>query len=118
MQSSPFQLAERYIQLRKLCVSQTWGDTVMRFNEMIIAPIMTLFFVFARDRDLFATASSAIAVYRAWSEWIEYHDVRLKVQMMFLKMMAYGGPHIVTNDPDYMPYVYADAVIRLPSHLQ
>jgi hypothetical protein len=90
----------------------------MRFNEMVIAPILTIFFIFVRDRDLFATVSSGIAIYRAWSEWIEYNEARLNVQMMFLKTMAYGGPHIVTNDPEYMPYVYADAVIRLPSHLQ
>jgi hypothetical protein len=27
--------------------------------------------------------------------------------------MASGGPQIVTNDNTYLPYVYADAVMRL-----
>jgi hypothetical protein len=39
--------------------------------------------------------------------------LKLEVQQMFLTTMVHGGPRIVTNDPDYMPYVYADAVFRL-----
>jgi hypothetical protein len=107
-----FQTAERYIELRKKCVSQAWVDTIMRFNEMVIAPIITLFFIFTGNTDIFAILSSSVSVYRAWSEWLEYSDLRFEVQDMFLKTMASGGPQIVTNDPDYMAYVYADAVFR------
>jgi hypothetical protein len=31
---------------------------------------------------------------------------------MYLKTMQIGGPFIVTNDPEYIPYVFADAVTR------
>jgi len=62
---------------------------------------------------MFALLSSTITVYGAWSEWVKYNNLKLEVQQMFLTMMTHGGPQIVTNDPDYMPYVYADAVFRL-----
>lgn len=107
-----FQTAERYIELRKKCVSPAWVDTIMRFNEMVLAPIVTLFFIFTGDRDMFSVLSSTMTIYTAWSEWLEYDDLRFKVQKMFLQTMASGGPYIVTNDPQYMPYVYADAVFR------
>jgi hypothetical protein len=84
----------------------------MRFNEMVIAPIISLFFVFLGNTDLFSCVSSALTCYNSWVEWIEYNEARLEVQRMFLITMATGGPHIVTNDPEYMPYVYADAVTR------
>lgn len=62
---------------------------------------------------MFALLSSTMTVYSAWSEWIKYNNLKLDVQQMFLSTMSSGGPQIVTNDPDYMPYVYADAVFRL-----
>jgi hypothetical protein len=33
---------------------------------------------------------------------------------MFLYSQSVGGPFIVTNDTTYMPYVFADAVYRVP----
>lgn len=114
---SPFQIAERYIQLRKRCASPSWGDTVLQWNELIVGPILCIFSIFIGTSDLFGSVSSAIACYTAWSQWIEYNTVRLDVQQMFLTTMITGGPHIVTNDPTYMPYVYADAVIRASHRL-
>ena len=110
---SPFQVAERYIQLRRKCASPSWLDTGMRFNEMVLAPIVTIFCLITGGMDLFSVLSSCMTIFTAWSEWIEYQDLRAQVQVMFLQTMATGGPRIVTNDPEYMPYVYADAVVRL-----
>ena len=56
--------------------------------------------------------SAATTAHKAWSEWIEYQDLRFEVQRMYLLTMAVGGPFIRTNDPEYQPYVYADAVVR------
>lgn len=113
MPSNPFHTAEEYIRLRNKCASPAWVDTIMRFNELIIAPIITLFLVLCGQSDLFALLSSTLTVYNAWSEWIKYNNLKLEVQQLFLTTMVHGGPQIVTNDPDYMPYVYADAVFRL-----
>jgi hypothetical protein len=109
----PFKRAERYIELKKLCMPPSWGDTAIRMNEMIVAPMVALFSLFTGDYDLFMMASAAMTTHRVWSEWLEYDDLRFEVQRMYLLTMASGGPQIVTNDNTYLPYVYADAVMRL-----
>ena len=109
----PFVTAERFLQLQKLCASPSWGDTAIRFNEMIVAPMVAFFCLLTGDRDIFMALSAGVAAHRAWGEWLEYQDLRFAIQRMYLKTMASGGPQIVTNDPTYMPYVFADAVTRL-----
>ena len=56
--------------------------------------------------------TTALNTYRAWKDWTEYWTLRLQMQRMYLITMKTGGPHIVTNDSEYLPYVYADAVVR------
>jgi len=111
--TEPFKVAERYITLKKLCAPPSWGDTAIRFNEMVIAPMVALYSLFNGDYDLFMIGSAAMTTHRVWTEWLEYDDLRFELQRMYLLTMASGGPQIVTNDPTYMPYVYADAVTRL-----
>jgi hypothetical protein len=111
----PFVTAERYIELRKLCMSLSWGDTAIRVNEMLIAPMIAIYCALTGDTDLFMLGSAAMTAHRAWSEWLEFDDLRFEMQRMYLITMASGGPQIVTNDSTYMPYVYADAVVRLKS---
>lgn len=112
---NPFQIAERFLQLHKKCVPQSWGDTVLRINELIINPILILCLFFVGAADLMMVVSAAMSTYNGWKDWIDYHDLKFKVQMMHLHMMKVGGPFIRTNDSYYMPYVYADAVMRTTS---
>ena len=56
--------------------------------------------------------SAATTAHKAWTEWIEFQELRFKVQRMYLVSTMLGGPFIRTNDPEYEPYVYADAVVR------
>ena len=111
--TKPFEIAERYIELKKLCAPPSWGDTAIHVNEMVIAPMVALYSFFTGEYDLFMMGSAAMTTHRVWSEWIEYDDLRFEVQRMYLTTMASGGPQIVTNDNTYLPYVYADAVTRL-----
>ena len=111
---TPFQLAERYIQLRKVCVPTLWSDWVTRISDMILMPMITVFLCVARGLDIMMIVSTLQNMYSAWSQWFEYSDLRLKVQMMMLHTVRVGGPFISTNDPTYMPYVFADAVVRTP----
>ncbi len=107
-----FEVAESYIQLRTKCVPTTWADTVLRINELLVAPLLFLVLLFTGRMDIFMAVSSLSKLYEAWTDWIAYNNLRFVVQTMFLKTMAMGGPFIRTNDPAYMPYVYADAVTR------
>lgn len=108
----PFKVAERYLHLKKLCAPRSMGDQMIQINEMILAPLISLTFLCLQSLDLVSALTSALSVYRAWSRWIEYSSLRFEMQRMYLQTMAQGGPQIVTNDPEYLPYVYADAVVR------
>lgn len=110
--SEPFRVAERYIELRKKWGAQSWAETLLRVNEILLTPIITLFLLFVRKSDLFGAISSATMVAKAWYEWFEFWELRFKIQDMFFTTMVTGGPFIVTNDPTYMPYVWADGATR------
>ena len=111
--SKPFEIAERYMTLRKRCAPPSWGDGILLFNEMVTGPIITLFLLFMGNRDLLMIVSAVTRAYSAWSEWEEYHRLRTVIQDMFLIMNKNGGPYITTNDSYYLPYVFADAMVRL-----
>lgn len=108
----PFKVAERYLQLKKVCAPKSMGDTMIRINDMILSPLIRLTFLFLEAFDLVSLVTTAFATYRVWQEWLEYCELRFTMQHMYLTTMATGGPQIVTNDPEYLPYVYADAVVR------
>jgi hypothetical protein len=113
MSSEPFKVAERYINLKQRCAPESWGDTILYFNEMVTGPLIAIFLLFAGSPDILMLLSAITRAYTAWSEWEEYHALRSVVHGMFLKMMLHGGPKITTNDNKYLPYVFADAVVRL-----
>jgi hypothetical protein len=110
---TPFEIAERYIQLRRKCAPTSWVETIMRINEMILTPLITIFLFLVGRTDTLSMVATSLSVFRAWREWIEFTRLRFEVQTMFLQTMTTGGPRIVTNDPEYMPYVFADAVTRI-----
>jgi hypothetical protein len=110
--SNPFVSAERYIQLRKVCAPDSWADTVTLFNDMILMPLITLFLLFIGLGDPIVLFTTAVKTYQVWRDFCEYTDLRFQVQRMFFVCQAVGGPFIVTNDQTYMPYVFADAVVR------
>lgn len=109
---SSFAIAERYIQLKRKCLPKTWSDTILRINEMILTPLITICFFFIGHSGLVSVLPVLFHAYKAWSEWIEFSDLRFKMQKMYMQTMLLGGPFIVTNDPEYLPYVYADAITR------
>ena len=109
-----FQIAERFIQLRKICSPDSWADWVTLITEMIIMPAITLYFVFLHEYDIVSLVSTASKTYSVWRNWTEYTNLKFQVQQFYLHTMRVGGPFIVTNDPIYMPYVFADAVYRVP----
>lgn len=112
MFENPFKTAEDYIQLRKVCEPSTMEGKMRRVVDMILIPMITLFTVLLGEIDWLAIFSSTMSVYKAWDEWVRYNELRNEMQNMYLRAMQVGGPFIVTNDTTYMPYVWADAVVR------
>ncbi len=114
--SNPFVVAEKYIQLRKVWSPKSMGDWMMRINELIITPLITIFLILLGESDFIGVISAGISTFRAWMGYINYTTLRFDMQTMYLQTMKMGGPFISTNDPDYLPYVYADAVFRHGMH--
>jgi hypothetical protein len=109
---TPFQIAERYIQLRKQYAPKFWGDLIILINSMIVTPLITIFLLLTHNTSFLSVLSAASGALQSWRGWIEYNDLRFEVQRMYLRTMQVGGPFITTNDTNYMPYVFADAVMR------
>ena len=112
---TPFELAERFIQLRKQCVPISIAEKISRISDMIVMPMIAIVLMFLKKHDIFMIVSTVTKAYSSWRDWFEYTDLRFAVQRMYLHTATVGGPFIVTNDPTYMPYVFADAVYRVPS---
>lgn len=108
----PFKTAERFIQIRDKCLPPTWTAQLQRINDMIVMPLITLCLFLLGSGDLIMLCSTAMAAYKVWLEWIEYTELLFVVQRMRLRAVQLGGPFIVTNDPKYMAYVWADAMVR------
>jgi hypothetical protein len=108
----PFKIADRYIQLHRTYTPRTRGESLSRINELILTPLITITCLLLKSVDMITVVTTVLSTYRAWSGWLEYMNHRFLVQRMYLEMMATGGPQIVTNDPEYLPYVFADAVVR------
>jgi hypothetical protein len=112
MAKSSFATAERYIQLRRKYAPKTWADTIVRINELILTPLITIFFILLHGSDFMTVVPAMYSTYQAWLGFIEYYELRYWLQLTYLKTMLLGGPFITTNDPEYLPYVFADAVTR------
>jgi hypothetical protein len=112
---TPFEIAERFIQLRAHCSPKSMAERMTRISDMIVMPVITFFFIILKKHDIFMIVSAVSKAFSAWREWIEYNNLRLLIQRMYLHTVVVGGPFITTNDPSYMPYVFADAVYRVPS---
>lgn len=84
---------------------------------MLLGPIIAIFLSFLGMGDFMMIISAAMTAHRAWTEWLEYQDLRFKVQRMYLVSNMLGGPFIRSNDPEYEPYVYADAIVRAQTRM-
>jgi hypothetical protein len=111
-----FQKAERFVQLRTVFQPKTWGDIILRINEMIVNPLITLFLLFAGYGDLFSAIGMWVSTIRIWRERLEYEQLRDDMMFMYLLTMRMGGPSIVTNDTRYMPYVFAHTLTSAEQH--
>jgi hypothetical protein len=107
MRKTAFQTAERYITLSKTWEATDAYSRIKHINEMILMPLIA---AIMSDPLFFFT--SFMTAWGAWVEYAEYVELSFVMQRMQLDAVRRGGPFIVTNDPTYMPYVWADAVTR------
>jgi hypothetical protein len=108
-----FQTAERYIQLSNVWESNEWVPLIKHINEMILMPLIAFFSYCVGYSDIMFCLSTFVGAMSAWTEYAEFVELKFVMQRMELQGRRVGGPFISTNDPTYMPYVWADAVTRL-----
>jgi hypothetical protein len=111
---TPFEIAEHFIQLRKVCNPVSIAERLTLISDMILMPMILVILMILQRSDIFMAVSTVTKAYSTWKTWFEYTDLRFTMQKMYLHTAKVGGPFIVTNDPVYMPYVFADAVYRVP----
>ena len=112
--TTPFEIAEQFIQLRKVCNPVSIAEQLTRISDMILMPMILVVLILLKKSDVFMAVSTITKAYSSWKTWFEYTNLRFMIQRMYLHTARVGGPFIVTNDPTYMPYVFADAVYRVP----
>jgi len=105
-----FGAAEKYIQLRTFFYPPTWSEEIKRISDMVIMPVIVLCMYFTGDGDMFLAVSTASTALTVWKQWFTYLDLHFTMQTMRIKMASLGGPKIVTNNPMYMPYVWAHSI--------
>jgi len=107
-----FQTAERYIQLSNVWETGEWVPLIKHINEMILMPLIAFFSYSVGYSDVMFCLTTAVGAMNAWSDYTEFIELKFAMQRMELQARRIGGPFISTNDPTYMPYVWADAVTR------
>lgn len=110
---TPFEIAERYIQLRKQFKSESWVEFMTHMNELVLTPFIFLFMLMTGRASPLFILTTSLELFKLFREYYEYSNLRYKIQHMYIMTMFTGGPRISTNNSDYMPYVFADAVVRL-----
>jgi hypothetical protein len=100
-------LAETYAPLSWWTLMDMWFPLVTLVGCILTKSFPDLFFV--------------LGVYKAMNLWVGYFRFHaLKKQIVEWRDIvdAYGGPFIATNNPTYLPYVFADGMQRLQnSHI-
>ena len=112
MPKTAFQTAERYITLSASWDTPEFYPRIKHINEMILMPLIAFITYSMNLSDPLFFFTSFMTAWGAWVEYAEYVELSFTMQRMQLEAYRRGGPFIVTNDPTYMPYVWADAVTR------
>jgi hypothetical protein len=107
---NPFVAAEQYIQLQTFFYPPTWSEDIKRISDMVIMPVILLCMYLCGDGDLFLAVSTVSTAITVWKQWFTYLDLHFTMQTMRIQMALRGGPKIVTNNPRYMPYVWAHSI--------
>lgn len=115
-----FQAADTYISLKRRMFPPGISGWIVLFNELLLLPMIALiFFLCDPTQTVLSLLAPCMSASNAWRDWEQFHALEDRMIRMFVYMMATGGPQITTNDPTYIPYVFAYAVTRQhPQHME
>jgi pyruvate/2-oxoacid:ferredoxin oxidoreductase alpha subunit len=107
-----FDLAEEYIFLEKIFVSNDFIDNLSLAIDMVLYPLYVFFQIVNLEPSpmfIFGMMKS----YQMWIDFFRYTELYYEVEDWHNIVKKLGGPWIATNDPTYHLYVYADAMERI-----
>ena len=109
-----FVKAEKYTELAKKFIPETFLDKLSLWIEMLISPLISLgMFLYYRETPSFFTMLSTQKAISLWVEWFEFDVLNSEIREWTKIVKSVGGPFISTNDSTYHVFVYADAMERL-----
>lgn len=116
--SSYFSIAEEYVELQQIFISDSFLETINLWIDMVIYPIYT--FISSILKGETPGVLSLLSVKKCidlWQKWFRYKELSQRISEWKTIVSSIGGPFITTNDPTYHVFVYADAMTRLHTAL-
>ena len=107
-----FKDAEELILLESLFVQETMLDSFMLLLDMLLYPIYVLVRLCMLDFSI-SFVFGLMKSYEMWFNYIRLEELRREFSEWIRIVKSLNGPWISTNDPEYRPYVYADAMQRI-----
>lgn len=106
--------ADEFIELAKTFAELSWWTLL----DMWFPVIGILHCIVAKSLpDVFFVLSVYKSI-KLWVQWFRYRALKRQINEWREIVNAVGGPFISTNDPTYLPYVFADGMQRLQnSHI-
>ena len=101
--------AERYIELSQTFAQVSWWTLL----DMFFPLATILHCVLTKSFPDFLFVLGLYKSLKLWAEWFEYRTLKRQMGEWREIVDAVGGPYIATNNPKYLPYVFADGMQRL-----
>ena len=112
--SNYFQQAERFVELTKIFVRESFLEQMFLWIEMVIQPLLSIAMMvfFGKELNIF-TILEIQKLGSIWYKWFEFKQLAFQIRQWRNIIQSVGGPFISTNDANYHVYVYADGMQRL-----
>jgi len=112
--SNYFQQAERFVELTKTFVRESFLEQMFLWVEMVIQPLVSIIMMifFGKEVSIF-TLFEIQKLTSIWYKWFEFKQLAFQIRQWRNVVQSVGGPFISTNDANYHVYVYADGMQRL-----
>jgi hypothetical protein len=101
--------ADEFVNLGKTFINISWWTIL----DMIFPIVAIIHCIVAKSLpDIFFVLSVYKSI-QLWIQWSRFYALKRQISEWREIVNATGGPFISTNDPTYLPYVFADGMQRL-----
>jgi hypothetical protein len=111
-----FEVAEEFLRLQTLFVKESMFEVIMQWFEMVISPLLTLFFSWWKPPSVFSMMTIQKSI-DLWINWYKFRELGGVIRKWTNIVRSVNGPFISTNHGKYHVYVYADGMQRIRNSL-